>query len=112
VTQRAREDRERRGTVTEQGYGSRWRKAKTTYLSRPENRACRIRGPRCTTLATMVDHRVAWQSGRTDDERQRLFWDVHGNWRPACRVCHSEKTLAEDQRRNADGTFGGRSRVP
>ncbi|WP_308444462.1 HNH endonuclease [Laribacter hongkongensis] len=83
-----RESDSRRGSSGERGYGSRWRKARDTYL----------RGhPLCVECgksdkvvpATEVDHVVPHKGD------QSLFWDTD-NWQPLCKSCHSAKTARED----------------
>jgi 5-methylcytosine-specific restriction enzyme A len=73
-------------TAAQRGYDAKWRKARLTYLSRPDNvccRACKALG--IYTEATVVDH-VIPHRGNT-----QLFWDT-SNWQPLCAPCHDEKT--------------------
>jgi len=44
--------------------------------------------------STQVDHVVPWQTGRTEAERERLFWDEK-NWQALCAPHHSHKTGLE-----------------
>jgi len=48
-----------------------------------------------TTVATIVDHRKPWQTGRTEAEKYRLFWDP-SNHQSLCTTHHSRKTATED----------------
>lgn len=76
----------------QRGYTPRWRKARNTYLSRPENalcRSCQAQGK--VTVATVVDH-IKPHKGD-----QKLFWDT-ANWQPLCKPCHDSKTAREDGR--------------
>lgn len=60
---------------------------------------CAAEKPPRVTAATVVDHRVAWQSGTTEADRARLFEDT-SNLQSLCASHHSKKTAAED------GSFG------
>jgi len=87
----------RRGSSADRGYGSKWQKARATYLmSHPLCRVCDGQGR--VKLAKVVDHIVPHKGD------QKLFWDS-GNWQPLCASCHSTKTAAED------GGFGNRQVV-
>ena len=86
-----------RQTAAERGYGSRWQKARVTYLRN---------NPLCAecykidrlTAATVVYHIKPHQGN------QELFWD-HGNWQPLCESCHNRKTARED------GAFGNKGKT-
>lgn len=81
---------ERRGTAASRGYGSRWRKARATYLARhPLCVKCERRGR--VTEATVVDHRIPHKGDPA------LFWD-EGNWQALCGSCHSGAKQAEERR--------------
>ena len=74
---------QRRGSSAKRGYGSRWQKARATFLG--DNPTCR----RCGQPATVVDHVVPHKGD------QELFWDL-ANWQPLCKRCHDAKTARED----------------
>ncbi|WP_091742622.1 HNH endonuclease signature motif containing protein [Marininema mesophilum] len=79
-----------RGSASQRGYGSSWRKARATYLKRsPLCVGCEKAGR--LTPATVVDH-VVPHKGDTG-----LFWDK-GNWQSLCKRCHDRKTATEDGR--------------
>lgn len=83
-----------RATSAQRGYGSRWQKARATYLMRhPLCAHCEAAGR--VTAATVVDH-VTPHKGD-----QALFWDT-ANWQPLCKAHHDAKTATED------GGFGNR----
>jgi hypothetical protein len=43
----------------------------------------------------VVDHIKPWRTGKTEQERYDLFWDVN-NWNALCNICHnSAKKLQE-----------------
>lgn len=77
-----------RGSSTARGYGSRWQKARATYL---------CRNPLCVECfkqskvvpATVVDHI------RPHKGDQKLFWD-RDNWAALCKRHHDSKTARED----------------
>lgn len=77
-----------KGSSTERGYGSAWRRARLRFLY--ENPLCvfclaRGRGSR----ATVVDHKVPHRGD------QQLFWDEK-NWQALCSPCHNrDKKLIE-----------------
>lgn len=58
-----------------------WRKLAALIKAR-DNYRCQIRGPRCTGLATTVDHIVERDAGGTDDP---------SNLRAACNPCNSSR---------------------
>jgi 5-methylcytosine-specific restriction enzyme A len=72
-----------RGTAAQRGYGARWRKARSYYLSK--NLIC----VRCGGIATVVDHIKAHKGD------MNLFWDTN-NWQSLCKTCHDRKTVKED----------------
>lgn len=79
-------------TTAQRGYGSRWQKARATFLSRPENVLCRMCSERgLMVLATVVDHVIPHRGD------QALFWDT-SNWQPLCRRCHDGRKQAEERR--------------
>jgi 5-methylcytosine-specific restriction endonuclease McrA len=57
----------------------RWKRIRETVLKR-DNYDCQIRGPRCTEIATTVDHIVPHAHGGDDS---------YGNLRAACHRCNS-----------------------
>jgi 5-methylcytosine-specific restriction protein A len=73
----------RRGTSTERGYGTAWRRYRAEYLA--AHPTCR----KCGKPATVVDH---IKPHRGD---QRLFWDPE-NHQPLDAGCHGRKTATED----------------
>ena len=79
-------------TTAQRGYGSRWQKARATFLSRPENVLCRMCSERgLMVLATVVDHVIPHRGD------QALFWDT-SNWQPLCRRCHDGRKQADERR--------------
>lgn len=83
---------ERRGSSAQRGYGSRWQKARATYLANhPLCRICKQSG--IVKVAEVVDHIVPHKGD------QALFWDTE-NWQPLCKQCHdSHKRRAEQSGR-------------
>lgn len=74
--------------TAEKGYGSRWRKARETFLrSHPLCADHMQRGQ--VVPATVVDHIVPHKGD------QALFWDSE-NWQPLCASCHGVKTARQD----------------
>lgn len=85
---------DRRGTSTERGYDSRWRKARLGFLAKhPLCEECNRQGR--IVAATVVDHVVPHCGD------QVLFWQ-RSNWEAKCKSCHDRKTARED------GGFGNR----
>jgi len=83
-----RSNDKQRSSSTQRGYGSRWQKARATFLSHhPE---CG-----CGADATVVDHIIPHKGD------QGLFWDT-SNWQPMCKRCHDSKTAKQD------GGYGNR----
>lgn len=75
-------------TTAQRGYGSRWQKARETFLNRfPLCRECNRSGR--IRLARIVDHVIPHRGD------QELFWDT-SNWQPLCKTCHDRKTASED----------------
>ena len=72
--------RQERESAAKRGYGSRWQKARATFLqANPLCRICEKAGR--LTCASVVDH-IKPHKGD-----QRLFWDS-ANWQPLCKDCH------------------------
>ena len=77
-----------RGTSTERGYNSRWRKARLTYLKK--NPLCKhCEKEHRVTPATELDHIIPHKGD------SKLFWDT-SNWQGLCKQHHSRKTATED----------------
>ena len=71
-----------RSSASDRGYGSRWQKARVTFLrSNPLCVICNQGGK--TTPATVVDH-ITPHKGDQD-----LFWDSQNNWQALCTNCHN-----------------------
>lgn len=87
----AKESERRRGSAAARGYDSKWQMASKAYLR--THRTCRIKGPRCTQVATCVDHIVPHKRDL------KLFWN-RKNWQAACRECNSWKAAT------TEGGFG------
>jgi 5-methylcytosine-specific restriction protein A len=88
-----------RGTATQRGYDSRWRKARLGWLAKhPLCVHCQAEGR--VTAANVVDHIIPHR-GDTN-----LFWDSKGNWQSLCTSHHAVKTAQED------GGFGNVPRLP
>lgn len=80
-------DRER-GTASQRGYGTRWRRLRQAFLSaHPLCEECQREGR--VTPATDVDHRLPKRRGGGDDE---------SNLQALCHAHHSAKTAREDGR--------------
>lgn len=78
-----------RGTVTQQGYGWRWQRARAAWLSLyPLCAACLTAD--LVVAAVAVDHVVEWR------QHAGGFWD-RTNWASLCLSCHSRKTRFEHQ---------------
>jgi 5-methylcytosine-specific restriction enzyme A len=81
---------ERRGSAAERGYGSRWRKARATFLSRHQLCECdECRAQHRLLPASVVDHKTPHRGDQT------LFWDT-SNWQALSKPCHDRKTASED----------------
>lgn len=84
-----------RGTAARRGYGSRWQKARATYLkSHPLCVMCQAQGR--TTAATVVDHIEPHRGDMTK------FWDTN-NWQALCKRCHD----SHKQRQEKGGAMVG-----
>ena len=80
-----------RGSATQRGYGSRWRRARRTFLKKHPLCVYCLNAGR-TQLATVVDHIVPHKGDKV------LFWDKK-NWQPLCQHCHdSVKRREENQK--------------
>ena len=66
--------------MTKPQYSGPWRRIRAQILDR-DNHLCQIRGPRCTTAATAVDHIIPVQSGGP--------WFDPANLRAACVNCNN-----------------------
>lgn len=74
----------RRGSSTQRGYDSKWRKAREAFLK--ENPFCAEHLKLGQYIpATVVDH-IEPHKGDL-----KLFWNRR-NWQSLCRVCHNRKT--------------------
>jgi len=83
-----------RPTATERGYGSRWSKARVTYLlSHPHCAMIVADGNRCAQPANVVDH---IKPHRGDNA---LFWDKT-NWQSLCGPCHNSRKQSLERRTN------------
>jgi 5-methylcytosine-specific restriction protein A len=77
-----------RGSSTQRGYNSKWRKARDIYAkANPLCVMCAKRG--LITEMKEVDHKIPHRGDES------LFWDQE-NWQSLCKECHSTKTAAED----------------
>jgi len=70
--------------------GSTWRRLRPQIMER-DGYMCQIRGPKCTTLATEVDHIIPWRAGGA-------MYDPD-NLRAACSNCNKRRA-----RRDGVGT--------
>lgn len=78
----------RRLSASERGYGTRWQKARASYLAKhPLCVACKKEHH--VEPATEVDHIIPHRGN------QQLFWD-QSNWQGLCKPHHSRKTATED----------------
>ena len=69
-----------RRSSSQRGYGSRWQKARDSFLrSHPLCADHQQRGH--IVPATVVDHIIPHRGD------SKLFWD-HDNWQSLCRLCH------------------------
>lgn len=81
-----------RATAAMRGYGSRWNRARLSFLDlHPCCAECEREGR--DVEAKVVDHVVPHKGD------QDLFWD-EANWQALCKPCHDSKTA------NEDGGFG------
>lgn len=75
-------------TTAERGYGSRWQRARKSFLS--ANPLCvRCKKRSHLTPATVVNHKVPHRGD------QALFWD-RGNWEAVCAPCHDRDIKLEE----------------
>lgn len=76
-------------TAAERGYGSKWQKARRTFLdANPLCVRCDVKGR--TTVATVVNHRIPHKGD------SKLFWD-RKNWEPVCKPCHDGEIQREER---------------
>jgi len=99
-----KQKRAERGTFRQRGYS--WAEwdgpsgLRTRHLAaHPLCAPCGEESPARVVAATVVDHRIAWQSGKTEEERRALKLDPT-NLVSMCASCHGKKTALED------GSFG------
>ena len=86
-----------RESSSKRGYGSKWQKARKTYLDK--NPICvRCHELGVITQADVVDHIIPHKGN------QKLFWDKN-NWQALCTSCHNRKTAKEDS--SFSGFFKG-----
>lgn len=86
----------RRGTATQRGYNSKWRRYSQWFLSLPQNKFCALRlDDKCAIVAQCVDHIDPPESA--NDPK---FW-MRSNHQPACIHCNSVKN-----NRKIVGKFG------
>lgn len=77
----------KRGTASQRGYTSKWRKTSKGFLARhPLCAQCESDGR--IEAAQVTDH-IRPHRGDKD-----LFWD-RSNWQPLCKKCHDVKTLRD-----------------
>jgi len=79
--------RNKKGTTHKWYYSEFWRKLRILKLT--ENPLCEY----CDTItpANTVDHMIDWKTGKTEEEKWRLFSD-YDNLRSSCTSCHNRKT--------------------
>lgn len=86
----------KRGTSSQRGYDSKWRKARKGFIANnPFCVICKNEG--VIYKADVVDHIIPHKGNK------ELFWD-RDNWQPLCYRHHSIKTATED------GGFGHKAR--
>lgn len=83
-----RKKEQERGTSTQRGYDSKWRKARLAYLRRHPLCVLCAEEKRVTPAA-VVDHVRPHRGDKV------LFWDSK-NWQPLCKPHHDKKTATED----------------
>ena len=71
------------------GYGSRWQKARRTFLHR--HHQC----VKCGEVATVVDHITPHKGS------QSLFWNS-SNWQALCESCHNSTKKKEEAKGYSD----------
>lgn len=80
--------REDKRTAAQRGYGSKWRKARESFLWRnPLCAYCEREGR--IEPATVVDHKIPHKGDK------KLFWD-RTNWQPLCKRCHDSIKRREE----------------
>ncbi|HUE93586.1 HNH endonuclease [Pseudomonas sp.] len=80
-------------TTAERGYGSRWQRARETFLAHnPLCVYCQKKGR--VEVATVVDHIVDHRGN------QDLFWQ-QSNWQPLCKPCHDSVKRLEVRRHSS-----------
>lgn len=90
-------DDDRRGSSASRGYGTRWQKARATFLMRHPLCVCHLANGKVEP-AGVVDHIVPHKGD------QSLFWDS-GNWQALCDDCHKRiKASVEDAYLKGDAT--------
>lgn len=75
----------RRGTASQRGYNSRWRRYSQWFIKQPENVFCKLQLPGCTNVSECVDH-IDPPDGPNDPR----FWDTN-NHQGSCIHCNSVK---------------------
>lgn len=105
--QRHKDYDSRRGTSSQRGYGSRWQKARASFLSDPDNCLCRM----CLALGRVNDGRYRLDGSHDPNPRRRslhvdhitphkgdqsLFWDK-SNWQALCPDHHDIIKQAEER---------------
>lgn len=83
-------------TAAERGYGSKWQKARASYLA-ANPVCCRCETNGRIVAATVVNHRVPHKGDR------KLFWD-RKNWEPVCKPCHDGTIQREERSGFVTGT--------
>lgn len=78
-----------RESSAKRGYGSRWQKARVTWLREHPLCADHLKRGQCVP-AEVVDHIVPHR-GDT-----KLFWDKD-NWQSLCETCHDSHKQAEER---------------
>ena len=83
-------------------YGRRWRALRGRFLSEhPTCRMCEAQGR--TEPARVVDHVRPWRSGATEQEQERLFWDV-SNLQGLCQTDHDASKQAQEKNGHLRGS--------
>jgi 5-methylcytosine-specific restriction protein A len=89
----------KRGSSTQQGYGSKWRKARAEFLALHPRCECKEhKGKANAPASTDVDHIIPHRGNR------ELFWNRR-NWQARAHACHSKATAT------FDGGFGNATRA-
>ena len=63
------------------------------------------------TVATVADHKIPWRTGKSEDEKMRLFWDEN-NLNSLCSHCHSAVKQSEEKGGRAYDTACGVDGLP